>query len=120
MLDMIYLITIGIITALTVVFFYQIRRIWRIRVIIKNFLQELKKLNKNVDHIITYINGNTVSKDGTYSSESICKNCLFRLTYPPELDSAGIFTYRCKFDQRSILLTDTCRRFQKDLLNTQI
>jgi len=118
-LDLKYLIGITLIAGLVVVFFIQIRRIWRVRYIMKNFLQELKKLNNNVDHIIDYINGKSETEDNDQSSNATCKYCLHRLTYFLP-DSPNLFSYKCKLDRRTITLNNTCKRFKKDLQDTQI
>ena len=114
-----YLIGISLIAGLIVVFFFQIRRIWRVRYIMKNFLQELKKLNNNVDHIIDYINGKSETEDNVQSSNATCKHCTYRLTY--FLPGApNLFSYKCKLDRKTITLNNTCKRFKKDLQDTQI
>lgn len=119
MLDPKYIIGTTLIAALIVVFFFQIRRIWRVRSVMKNFLQELKKLNNNVEHIIDYINGKLGTEDNKQSSNTICRYCLHRLTYFLP-DSPNLFSYKCKLDRKTIKLNYTCKRFKKDLQDTQI
>jgi len=114
-----YGIGIAFLIILIAAFFFQIRRIWRIRFMLKHFMVELQKLNMNLENIITYIHGKTKIRESRKSSQEICKNCMFRLTYV-EPGTDNVFLYQCKLNQRKITLSDTCKRFQKDLQNTQI
>ncbi|KPK93469.1 hypothetical protein AMJ80_05950 [bacterium SM23_31] len=120
MLDLKYFIGIGLTALLIIIFFFQIRRIWHVRYIMKNFLKELKKFNNNIDNLINYINGKSETEDNYQSSShAICKNCIHRLTYFLP-DSPTLFSYKCKLNRRAITLHDTCKRFKKDLQDTQI
>jgi len=104
---------------LTGIFILQIHRMWKIRTIMKNFLNELRTLNENLNAIANCIHGKSGIKENTWSSRTICKYCLFRQTFIIP-DSPKVFFYQCKLDKRKISLKYTCKRFQKDLLNTQI
>ena len=100
-------------------FVIQISRLWKIRVIINKFLFDLRKLNDNLDTVIRHIHGKSKSKNRPEKTRTICKFCLFRLTFVNP-DSPKVFFYQCKLDDKKISLSDTCKKFQKDLLNTQI
>jgi len=100
-------------------FFFQINRIWKIRLVMKNFLSEIMRLNENLDNIISYIQGKEKLGHSADSHKKICKYCIFRQTFVNP-DSPRVFYYQCKLDTRKISLKDSCKRFQKDLQNSQI
>lgn len=115
----VYIFGAAVLILLIIAFFIQIHRIWRVRFLLKNFKHELQKLNLNLENIITYIHGKNIPSNIKKSSRSICRNCVFRQTFI-ETGDLQVFLYQCKLDQRKISLNDTCKRYQKDLQNTQI
>lgn len=115
--DVKMLIGLGILAVLVVLFFTQIHRIWKVRIVMRNFLQEIVKLNENLENIITYIQGK--EKTAKKSDRKICKYCAYRQTFV-EPEAKKLFMYQCKIDNRNISLKDTCKRFTKDLQNTQL
>ena len=119
MIDIKQITGIAFIILLLAVFFYQINRIWKIRTLMRNFLLEMEKLNNNLENITRYIYGKSKTVNKPVSAQSICKNCMFRLTFVNP-GSTSVFSYQCRLDSRKITLKDTCKRFQKDLQSSQI
>lgn len=117
--DTVYIFGAAVLILLIIAFFIQIHRIWRVRFLLKNFKHELQKLNLNLENIITYISGKNIPSNINKSSRTICRNCVFRQTFI-ETGELRVFLYKCKLDQRKISLSDTCKRYQRDLQNTQI
>ncbi len=116
--NIIYITGAAVFAALTLLLFFQIRRIWKIRYLLKNFLIELQKINRNVENILSFVKNKSATADFSTKSKPVCANCSFRQTFlVPE--TSNMFSYQCKLDKRNIILSDTCKRFKKDFQDTR-
>jgi len=116
-LDWKYLTVVTFAAAACIILLVQIHRIWQMRYILKHYVEEVKTLNTNIEKIIRYVNDK--SSRPVQTSDKVCERCYYRQTYVTPF-SPGQFEYKCKLDQRAVILTDTCKRFQRDFQNTQI
>jgi len=112
-------IIIGLSAAALLILSYQIKRAWKLRYLLKKFLEELKKLNENINNVVTFIHGKSLRFDAAMNTKEICGNCIFRETFLME-ETVDIFSYQCKLDKRVITLSDSCKRYKKDLQDTNI
>lgn len=113
-------ILVAIFSSFIVLLFFQVKKMWKIKITLDVFLSDLKNLNKNINQIINFSENRCINISNlNVVEEKICENCKNRVTYL-DFSFENIFYYKCRLNNKDIALNNTCKNYQKDLQNSKI